>query len=112
MQKMIKVSELKEGKAEAFVNLFVKDILTSKQTDKISFHYCRMAPKGEIADDRHACIEVYYFLKGEGTAMSGSESFKVFPGTVICVEANDLHSVRNTGKTDLEFLAVLSPPYA
>jgi len=112
MKKKIMLAELKESKAEAFKKLFVRDLLTSKDNDKISFHYCRMEPNGEIADDRHECIEVYYFLKGTGKAKVGGETFDVAPGTIICAESNQYHSVFNTGKGDLEFLAILSPPYA
>jgi mannose-6-phosphate isomerase-like protein (cupin superfamily) len=112
MRKEILLSDLKESKAEAFKNLFVRDILTSKDNDKISFHYCRMEPQGEIADDRHECIEVYYFLKGEGKAKVGNDTFRVAPGSVICAGSNEYHSVFNTGRSDLEFLAILSPPYA
>jgi mannose-6-phosphate isomerase-like protein (cupin superfamily) len=112
MRKKIQLKELAETRAEAFKLLYVRDILTSKDNDKISFHYCRMEPGGEIADDRHECIEVYYFLKGTGTAKVAGESFSVAPGTVICAGSNEYHSVINTGTGDLEFLAILSPPYA
>jgi mannose-6-phosphate isomerase-like protein (cupin superfamily) len=112
MEKEILLKNLKENKADAFKNLFVRDILTSKDNDKISFHYCRMEPEGEIADDQHECIEVYYFLKGEGKAKVGDDTFKVAPGSIICAGSNQYHSVFNTGKSDLEFLAILSPPYA
>jgi len=112
MKRRILVRDLPETKAEAFKLLFVKDILTSKDNDKVSFHYCRMQPGGEIADDRHECIEVYYFLKGSGKATVSGETLDVAPGTVVCAGSNEYHSVMNTGKTDLEFLAILSPPYA
>jgi mannose-6-phosphate isomerase-like protein (cupin superfamily) len=111
MKTKILLKDLSESKAEAFKLLFVKDILTSKDTDKISLHYCRMQPGGEIADDRHACIEVYYFLKGRGKAKVGDTTVDVAPGTVVCVDSNERHSVMNTEKGDLEFLAILSPPY-
>jgi mannose-6-phosphate isomerase-like protein (cupin superfamily) len=112
MKKEILLKNLKENKAEAFKSLFVRDILTSKDNDKISFHYCRMEPQGEIANDRHECIEVYYFLTGEGKAKVGGDTFQVSPGSIICADSNEYHSVINTGKKDLEFLAILSPPYA
>ncbi len=112
MKKRILVKDLVETRAEAFKLLFVKDILTSKDNDKVSFHYCRMQPGGEIADDRHESIEVYYFLKGSGTAKVAGETFDVAPGTVVCADSNAAHSVMNPGKGDLEFLAILSPPYA
>ena len=76
MKKEILLKNLEEGKADAFKNLFVRDILTSKDNDKISFHYCRMEPQGEIADDQHECIEVYYFLKGEGKAKVGNDTLR------------------------------------
>jgi mannose-6-phosphate isomerase-like protein (cupin superfamily) len=71
-----------------------------------------MEPQGEIANDRHECIEVYYFLTGEGKAKVGGDTFQVSPGSIICADSNEYHSVINTGKKDLEFLAILSPPYA
>ncbi len=112
MNKRIFLKDVAESKAEAFKLLFVRDILTSKDTDKISFHHCRMAPTGEIADDRHESIEVYYFLKGAGKAKVGGQTFDVAPGTIVCADSNEYHSVMNTGTVDLEFLAILSPPYA
>jgi mannose-6-phosphate isomerase-like protein (cupin superfamily) len=112
MNKRIILKELTEAKNGDFKLLFVRDILTSKDTDKISLHYCRMEPKGEIVDDRHASIEVYHFLKGTGKAAVAGKTFDVAPGTFICAGSNELHSVWNTGSVDLEFLAILSPPYA
>lgn len=112
MKKKIVLKDLSESKAEAFKLLFVKDVLTSKDNDKISLHYCRMQPGGEIADDRHECIEVYCFLKGTGKAKVGGQTLEVAPGTVVCADSNEYHSVMNTGTVDLEFYAILSPPYA
>ena len=111
MKKMLQIDKLEENKAGDFVNLYVKDILTSKDNDKISFYYCRMEAGGNISEDKHECMEVYYFLKGTGKAVVGNDTFEVSPGNVICVDSNEVHSVINTSDMDLEFLAILSPPY-
>ncbi|CAL9751203.1 unnamed protein product [Musa acuminata subsp. burmannicoides] len=69
---------------------------------------------------RHSCEEVFVVLKGKGTLLLGSSSFK-YPGTpqefhiyansTFAVPVNDPHQILNTDETeDLQLLVVISRP--
>lgn len=51
--------------------------------------------------------EVYYFLKGTGAADDNGEEKPIAPGDAMLTGGSAGHSVRNTGKGDLEFIAVI-----
>jgi mannose-6-phosphate isomerase-like protein (cupin superfamily) len=51
--------------------------------------------------------EVYYFLKGTGLVDDNGEEKAVSPGDAMLTGGGKGHSVKNTGKGDMEFVAVI-----
>lgn len=52
-------------------------------------------------------FEVYYILSGEGTVDDNGTKAIVQPGDMILTRNGDSHSIENTGKTDLVFMALI-----
>jgi mannose-6-phosphate isomerase-like protein (cupin superfamily) len=55
--------------------------------------------------------EVYYILEGEGLLVIGEESERVRPGQAVYIPPASVQFLRNTGKQDLKFLCLVSPPW-
>ena len=56
---------------------------------------------------RHPGIEeIYYVLNGEGEARVNSETAAIHKGDAVPVLLNEVHSFRNTGSRDLEFMII------
>lgn len=51
--------------------------------------------------------EVYYIIKGKGIVEDNGEEAEVSEGDAILTGGGSGHSIRNTGDTPLEFLAVI-----
>jgi len=67
-----------------------------------------LLPPG-ASDGRHrhdGVEEVYYVMNGEGTAEVNKETAAVKKGDAVPVLLTDVHSFRNTGSGDLEFMIV------
>lgn len=55
--------------------------------------------------------ETYYILKGEGKIQIEEESATLKKDDTVLVPAGALQAVENTGKENLEFLCIVSPPW-
>lgn len=55
--------------------------------------------------------EVYFILEGQGRLHAGSESTDLVKGGSALVPAKKEQWLENTGETDLEFIAIVSPPW-
>jgi len=55
--------------------------------------------------------QVYYILKGKGILHVEDTSFVIEPGDAIYIAPGLFQWAENTGKTDLEFICVVSPPW-
>lgn len=49
--------------------------------------------------------EVYYIISGEGEMTVGSEKREIRDGDAVFIPAGDIHTIANTGKDFLTFLA-------
>ena len=55
--------------------------------------------------------EVYFILEGQGRLHAGSEITDLVKGGSALVPAEKEQWLENTGKKDLEFLVIVSPPW-
>ncbi len=55
--------------------------------------------------------EVYFILEGQGRLHAGSETTDLVKGGSALVLADQEQWLENTGKTDLEFIVIVSPPW-
>ena len=58
-----------------------------------------------------AQTEVYYILSGTGVMHVDEETEHVKPGDVILIPANAVQWLENTGTTELQFIAIVNPPW-
>ena len=87
---------------------FSRYLVHSQQFD---FRTSRYPHGGYVEAHVHEVAEqVYYFLRGAGTAECGDETRTVGPGDVMYVPAGVRHSLVSTGTEDLEFVLATSPP--
>lgn len=52
--------------------------------------------------------EVFIILKGEGILSDGKEEYKVKEGDAILTGNGEFHSIKNTGKENLEIIAFIA----
>lgn len=76
-----------------------------------SIAYARLLPGKESLPHRLKAAEVYIILRGRGIAHIGGTSRKVTEGNVVHIPANSAQFIKNSGKSDLEFLCIVSPPW-
>lgn len=50
--------------------------------------------------------EIFYFTKGEGEVIIDEEVIKVNIGDRVIIPCKSMHSVRNTGKIELEYIGL------
>jgi mannose-6-phosphate isomerase-like protein (cupin superfamily) len=56
--------------------------------------------------------EVYYILSGEGRMTIGSEEREVGAGDAIFIPRGSVHTLENTGQTQMTILLVCGPAYS
>lgn len=65
------------------------------------------APGGSIRKHAHAnSDEYYYVIQGQGTIYVGEETLQVRSGSTVCVPANVVHHLTNTGDTHLMWIDI------
>jgi quercetin dioxygenase-like cupin family protein len=69
----------------------------------------RIGPGNKVKPHYHAVqTEFFYILKGEATLSIGKEEHIAKPGDTYITKPNDMHSVKNNGKTDFELIVFKS----
>ncbi|MDH3398028.1 MAG: cupin domain-containing protein [Acidimicrobiia bacterium] len=83
----------------------------SHETAYFDFRISRY-PIGSRVDPHHHDIaeHVYYFLSGTGLVVWAETTFIIEPGMAMFVPPGVVHSVTNTGESDLVFFVATSPP--
>ena len=76
-----------------------------------SLAVARVAVGGGSYRHRLAQQEVYYIMHGKGVMHINSESREVTAGDVIHIPACAEQWIVNTGEVELEFAAIVSPPW-
>ena len=65
-------------------------------------------PGSSIGNHLHKVdFETYYILSGEGTVDDNGVTSVVKAGDVVYTSGGDSHSIENTGKIDLEMIALI-----
>lgn len=55
--------------------------------------------------------EVYYILEGQGSMHINDETSDVHAGTVVYIPPMATQWIKNTGRSNLEFLCIVNPPW-
>jgi mannose-6-phosphate isomerase-like protein (cupin superfamily) len=66
----------------------------------------RMPPGGALKRHRHRQAEIYLVLEGTGSVEIGREARPVEAGSAVFIPGDALHSLANTGVSDLRFAYV------
>jgi mannose-6-phosphate isomerase-like protein (cupin superfamily) len=105
----MKVARVKDTKPIESHGIIVQELIKGSKT---GIALCRMRPKAAHTPHMHfRTEEKYYFLSGEGKMKVGDEEFEVSEGTAVNIPTATLHTLHNTSKEDLVFIAVSCPPY-
>ena len=69
----------------------------------------RVEPGGGFAAHVDAYGHLLYILSGTGLAVSGGCEYPLTPGTVLQIDAKEVHSYRNTGADPLVLISLNLP---
>jgi mannose-6-phosphate isomerase-like protein (cupin superfamily) len=71
-----------------------------------------LAPGQQTTPHWHMHLEeVYFILHGQGDMTVGEETRTVRAGDAILIPTHRVHSLRNTGSSELALLCPVSPPW-
>jgi len=72
------------------------------------FSHVVLKPGEELGSHRHdGDFEVYYYIKGEGTYNDNGKMIPVKAGDVTVCNDGEMHGITNTGKANLEYIALI-----
>lgn len=72
------------------------------------FNRVVLRPGSAVPMHQHVgTFEAYYFLAGEGEADDNGTVRRIKAGDLMFTNDGEYHAVRNTGETDLEFIALV-----
>ncbi len=72
----------------------------------------RLKPGQQTAPHYHPKTEeIYYILTGQGEMRLGQCVRMVGPGDAIAIPPGEVHTILNTGETELKFLCCCAPAY-
>ena len=77
-----------------------------------SIAIARVEPGNQTYKHKLAQTEVYYILRGEGLMHVDKVQQKVQPGDVILIPCKAIQWLKNTGTTELQFIAIVNPPWS
>ena len=111
----MKIRNIREEKTKA-VELFFRSqdrsIINELEKNKefsIAYGELKVGEKTK----RHVMemTEMYYILEGEGTLAINKDSYDIVQEMYIKVPPDSIQQLTNTGKTNLRFLCIVTPPY-
>jgi mannose-6-phosphate isomerase-like protein (cupin superfamily) len=77
------------------------------QTNWSYVDHLLLPPGASDGRHRHPGIEeIYYILNGDGEAMVNNETVPIHKGDAVPVLLNEVHSFKNSGPQDLEFMII------
>ncbi|MEM4281574.1 MAG: cupin domain-containing protein [Candidatus Caldarchaeum sp.] len=109
------VREVAAQTVEKARNSFIQWLIDSRDgSSNIYLRKFTIKPGGEIPSHSHPDMEhVQYVLRGEYEVVLDGVVHRVSAGDVVFIPAKTVHSYRNTGGEDAEFLCVItSKPYS
>ena len=89
--------------------VYLRHLTTSKENDRLSAHIVRIEKEGEIVPHTHEVLEVFYIIKGEGSALVNGERVKATAGDCIIAYPGEEHGLRNIGEEEILLFSVFSP---
>jgi mannose-6-phosphate isomerase-like protein (cupin superfamily) len=94
-----------------FAGVSLKALITAETNSGIAVNLVRLQPGGEITPHVHSTsTETFYILRGHGLSWIGEEQLALEPGVCAYAPPQVMHSVCNTGDTELEALSIFNPP--
>ena len=107
-----RLNNLKEFKSGD--NAILREFFNAHK-DKIEVRYslahAKVLPGEHTRDHRLDISELYYILRGEGLMYVDDEAANVYPNDAIYIPPNAKQSIKNTGKSDLEFICIVDPAW-
>ncbi len=82
-------------------------ISTKDKAPNFTMRLFHVEPGGYTYHHAHDFEHEIFVIEGEGEAISASGSVPFQAGTAIFVEPNEVHQLRNTGKTLMSFLCLV-----
>ncbi len=76
-----------------------------------SLAHALVAPGKSSLPHRLKSSEVYYVISGKGRMRIGEEVREVGRGQTVAIPPGAVQSIENTGRSDLEFLCIVSPAW-
>ncbi len=71
-----------------------------------------LPPGKTVAPHHHEVLEeIYYIISGSGRMTVGEESREVCAGDAIYIPVNHVHTLTNTGESDMKILLVCGPAF-
>ncbi len=89
--------------------VYTKVLTRNDENGRLSASLVVIKPGGEIVPHTHEVLEVFYIMKGSGSALVNGERIKAEAGNVIIAPAKSEHGLINEGSEELELYAVFSP---
>lgn len=91
--------------------VWIKQLVTREMNPGLTVNLVRVPPGAEITLHTHdGSTETFYILAGRGVCRIGAEEFALAPGVCAHAPPGIPHTVRSTGDTELEALAIFNPP--
>ncbi len=106
---IIKTDSTKEFYTEE--RCFIKEILNSQDTANVSVAQARVEPGVTTALHVLEADELYFILKGKGTAEVNGVASNVEPGDLVIIRKGEEQRITNTEDTDLVFLCICQPRF-
>jgi len=110
---IIKLNNLKEFKAGdgSILREFFNPNKDNMEA-RYSLAHAKVAPGQHTEDHKLNASEAYYILRGEGQMHINDESANVYPADVVYIPPGSIQSIKNIGKTDLDFICIVDPAWA
>jgi quercetin dioxygenase-like cupin family protein len=98
-------------KAECCNKTNVRWLTTQESgTENIAMRLFEMDPDGYSPLHKHPEEHYIFVVQGDGTVFDGEKTTPIHAGDVVCIEANELHQIKNNSSKTLAFLC--NGPYA
>ena len=110
---IIKLNNLKEF--ESGDGSILREFFNSNKDTieaRYSLAHAKVAPGQHTKGHKLNITELYYILRGEGLIYVDGEKANVYPDDAIYIPPNSTQSIKNIGKTNLEFICIVDPAWA
>lgn len=93
------------------VGVYAQSLVGSEISDALEVKLVRITPGAEISPHAHEhSAETFYVLSGEGAFYVEGQLVPCHPGSCAHAKSGVMHGIKNTGQTDLQLLAIFTPP--